>query len=119
LWTRQKLWTIDELREILQRWQEHVKPDPNDNPTSQLKDFLLLIFAFVQNSFTGPFDKLEEYQQIHSELELEKLDALEKLKASGEELNPNVKSVELLLIAREILEGLLENHPESKVCWLQ
>nr|AAV36917.1 RE04643p [Drosophila melanogaster] len=115
LWTRQKLWTIDELREILQRWQEHVKPDPNDNPTSQLKDFLLLIFAFVQNSFTGPFDKLEEYQQIHSELELEKLDALEKLKASGEELNPNVKSVELLLIAREILEGLLENHPESKV----
>ncbi|EDW94655.2 tetratricopeptide repeat protein 27 [Drosophila yakuba] len=115
LWTRQKLWTVDDLRGILQRWQEQGKPGLEDDPTSQLKDFLLLIFAFVQNNFTGPFDKLEEYQQIHSELELEKLDALEKLKASGEELNPNVKSVELLLIAKEILQGLLESHPESKV----
>nr|XP_016930887.2 tetratricopeptide repeat protein 27 [Drosophila suzukii] len=115
LWTRQKLWTVEELREILQRWREKGKAVLKDDPASQLKDFLLLVFAFVQNNFTGPFDKLEEFQQIHSQLNLEELDAQEKLKASGEELNPNVKTGELLLVAREILQGLLENYPESKV----
>jgi len=106
---------VEELREILQRWREKGQAVLKDDPASQLKDFLLLVFAFVQNNFTGPFDKLEEFQQIHSQLNLEELDAQEKLKASGEELNPNVKTGELLLVAREILQGLLENHPESKV----
>ncbi|XP_016956053.1 tetratricopeptide repeat protein 27 [Drosophila biarmipes] len=112
LWTSQKLWTVEDLREILQRWREKGKAD---DPAAQLKDFLLLVFTFVQNNFTGPFDKLEDFQQIHSQLNLEELDAQEKLKASGEELNPNVKTAELLLAARDILQGLLENHPESKV----
>ncbi|XP_017072187.1 tetratricopeptide repeat protein 27 [Drosophila eugracilis] len=115
LWTRQKLWTVEDLREILLRWREKGKPDLKTDPASQLKDFLLLIFAFVQNNFTGPFDNLEGLQKIHSELNLDDLDAQDKLKASGEELNPNVKTGELLLLAREILKGLLESHPHSKV----
>ncbi|XP_017111947.1 tetratricopeptide repeat protein 27 [Drosophila elegans] len=115
LWTRQKLWTLEDLRGILQRWRENEKLNSKDNPALQLNDFLLLIFAFVQNNFTGPFDKVDDFQVIHSELSLKDLDAQEKLKASGEELNPNVKTGELLLVAREILKGLLETHPESKV----
>ncbi|KAH8376508.1 hypothetical protein KR200_010569 [Drosophila serrata] len=103
LWTRQDLWTVEDLREILQRWRDNGKTD--------LRDFLCLIFAFVQNNFTGPFDKAAECQLS---LDLE-LDASEKLKASGEELNPNVKTAELLLMAREILDGLQKTHPNSMV----
>ncbi|XP_017030991.1 tetratricopeptide repeat protein 27 [Drosophila kikkawai] len=103
LWTRQELWTVEDLREILQRWRAKGKTD--------LRDFLCLIFAFVQNNFTGPFDKAADCQL---QLNLD-VDASEKLKASGEELNPNVKTAELLLVAREILEGLLKTHPDSKV----
>ncbi|KAH8259670.1 hypothetical protein KR026_008578 [Drosophila bipectinata] len=115
LWIRQELWTVPELREILQRWRNSSKSDLKDNPAPLLNDFLRLVFVFVQNNFTGPFDKIEECKALLEELEFKDLEAQEKLKASGEELNPNVKTEELLLVAREILQNLLEVYPDSKV----
>lgn len=49
------------------------------------------------------------------ELEFKDLEAQDNLKASGEELNPNVKTEELLLVAKDILKNLLEVYPDSKV----
>ncbi|XP_017059079.1 tetratricopeptide repeat protein 27 [Drosophila ficusphila] len=115
LWTRTQLWTLNDIGEIFKRWREKASPNSKEDPSSQLRDFLLLIFAFVQNNFTGPFDKIEEFKEIYNQLNLESLDAQEKLKASGEELNPNVKTGELLFVAREILHGLIEAYPDSKV----
>ncbi|KAH8270298.1 hypothetical protein KR018_006811 [Drosophila ironensis] len=115
LWSRQELWNEQELRDILLRWQGGDKPDPRAEPAALLNDFLRLTFAFVQNNFTGPFDKVEKCQQVLNELQLKDDEAQEHLKASGEELNPNVKTAQLLFVAREILQSLLEVYPESKV----
>ncbi|XP_017137649.2 tetratricopeptide repeat protein 27 [Drosophila miranda] len=114
LWTGQELWTVEDLRQIITNWQErdsHIK----ETPTQLLNRFLRLFFAFVQNNCTGPFDKVADCQKMLSQLQLEAFEPQEQLKASGEELNPNVKTGELLVVAREILRGLLEAYPDSKV----
>lgn len=114
LWINEDLWTVDELKNIIKRWQEKGKDELKDTE-EQLNDFLQLIFAFVQNNFTGPFDKLTSCTEMLSYLQLENCDPLEQLKASGEELNPNVKTAQLLLIAKQILDALIAAHPTSKL----
>ncbi|KAH8260892.1 hypothetical protein KR044_000021 [Drosophila immigrans] len=114
LWTAEQLWTVEELQIIVKRWQESDKKQL-ENTEQTLNDFLQLIFAFVQNNFTGPFDKLAACTEMLSGLELEQSAALEQLKASGEELNPNVKTAQLLLIARELLDTLIAAQPTAKL----
>lgn len=71
--------------------------------------------AFVQNNFTGPFDKMTPCKELLSTLQLDDLQAFDQLKASGEELNPNVKTAQLFLIAKQMLEVLTTANPTSKV----
>ncbi|XP_030565767.1 tetratricopeptide repeat protein 27 [Drosophila novamexicana] len=120
LWASQELWTVDELQKIIKRWQDSPQQQPNGNEEAAqlLNDFLQLIFAFVQNNFTGPFDKLAACTEMLTDLQLAQSDALEQLKASGEELNPNVKTAQLLLIAKQMLDTLIAAQPTSKLlCW--
>jgi len=107
---------VDELQMIIKRWKEKGEKGETEE---LLNDFLQLIFAFVQNNFTGPFDKLSSCTEMLSNLQLDNCDPLEQLKASGEELNPNVKSAQLLLIAKQILDALIAAHPTSKVLSLE
>ncbi|EDW19070.1 tetratricopeptide repeat protein 27 [Drosophila mojavensis] len=119
LWSSQELWSVDELQTIIKRWQGNDQLELNsiEQATELLNDFLQLIFAFVQNNFTGPFDKLEGCTEMLNDLKLEQSEAMEQLKASGEELNPNVKTAQLLLIAKQMLKTLSAAQPASKVIW--
>ncbi|XP_062128579.1 tetratricopeptide repeat protein 27 [Drosophila sulfurigaster albostrigata] len=112
LWTKEELWTVEELESIVKRWQQGEK---QEDLRQQLNDFLQLTFAFVQNNFTGPFDKLASCTEMLSNLKLEHSAALEQLKASGEEPNPNVKTAQLLLIAKELLDALIAANPTVKL----
>lgn len=120
LWSSQELWSVDELQTIIKRWQGNDQLELNsiEQATELLNDFLQLIFAFVQNNFTGPFDKLEGCTEMLNDLKLEQSEAMEQLKASGEELNPNVKTAQLLLIAKQMLKTLSAAQPASKVSLL-
>ncbi|EDW79604.1 uncharacterized protein Dwil_GK20574 [Drosophila willistoni] len=117
LWNRPELWTVTELEVIIGRWLNQ----KNTTESQQLlSDALQLIFAFVQNNFCGPFDQIPACQNMLSKLPLKAYDPLEQLKASGEELNPNVKTGEFLVIAREILKTLIEANPNSRILnWWQ
>lgn len=121
LWSSQELWSVDELQTIIKRWQGNSQLELNgiEQSTELLNDFLQLIFAFVQNNFTGPFDKLEGCTEMLKDLKLEQSEAMEQLKASGEELNPNVKTAQLLLIAKQMLKTLSAAQPTSKVSLLR
>lgn len=120
LWSSQELWTVDELQTIIKRCQDNGQHElqGTEQATQLLNDFLILIFAFVQNNFTGPFDKLAACTEMLKDLSLEQSVAQEQLKASGEELNPNVKTAQLLLIAKQILKTLSAAQPTSKVSLL-
>ncbi|KAM8708438.1 hypothetical protein ACLKA7_015416 [Drosophila subpalustris] len=116
LWMSEDLWTLEEIKLIIKRWQEERGKEPLEGRGEELlNDFLQLIFAFVQNNFTGPFDRLTSCTEMLYSLQLDNCDPLEQLKASGEELNPNVKTAELLLIAKQILDALIAAHPTSKL----
>ncbi|KAH8372301.1 hypothetical protein KR093_010976 [Drosophila rubida] len=113
LWTAEELWTVEEVETIVIRWQQQGKQLETVEQT--LNDFLQLTFAFVQNNFTGPFDKLAACTELLCSLQLEQSAALEQLKESGEELNPNVKIAQLLLIAKQLLDALITAQPTSKL----
>lgn len=107
-----------ELETIVKRWKDNAgKQQLSDEESTLdlLNDFLQLIFAFVQINFTGPFDKLTPCIEMLGNLQLDDLCSLDQLKASGEEPNPNVKTAQLFLISRQMLEALAKAHPTSKV----
>ncbi|KAH8411120.1 hypothetical protein KR222_003597 [Zaprionus bogoriensis] len=118
LWTSHELWTVSELETIIKRWLDNaanMEIAEIDKSVDLLIDFLQLVFAFVQNNFTGPFDKLTLCSEMLSNLQLDDLYPQKQLEASGEELNPNVKTAQLLLISKQMLEVLRKTHPTSKV----
>ncbi|XP_032596913.1 tetratricopeptide repeat protein 27 isoform X2 [Drosophila grimshawi] len=117
LWISQDLWTVAELQTIIKSWQDNTEQQlkSSEQATQLLNKFLQLVFAFVQNNFTGPFDKLEACQDLLISLKLEPSIAQEQLKASGEELNPNVKTPQLLLVAQQMLDALIAAQPTSKL----
>lgn len=118
LWTSEELWTVKDLETIIKRWKDNSgKPQLSDTESTLelLNDFLQIVIAFVQNNFTGPFDRVTPCNELLSNLQLDDLAALDQLKANGEELNPNVKTAQLFLIAKQMLEYLTTANPTSKV----
>lgn len=109
---------MKDLETIIKRWKDNSgKPQLSDTESTLelLNDFLQIVIAFVQNNFTGPFDRVTPCNELLSNLQLDDLAALDQLKASGEELNPNVKTAQLFLIAKQMLEALTTANPTSKV----
>ncbi|XP_030372081.1 tetratricopeptide repeat protein 27 [Scaptodrosophila lebanonensis] len=122
LWTNSELWTVEELEAIVKCWQlcEKTQLKNLETATELLGNFVQLILAFVQNNFTGPFQKLAKCTEMLANLKLEGHEPFELLKASGEEPNPNVKAAELLVIAKEMLATLIAIYPTSKIlAWWQ
>lgn len=109
---------MKDLETIITRWKDNAgNPQLSDTESTLdfLNDFLQIIIAFVQNNFTGPFDKVTPCKELLSTLQLDDLQAFDQLKASGEELNPNVKTAQLFLIAKQMLEVLTTANPTSTV----
>ncbi|CAD7005825.1 tetratricopeptide repeat protein 27 [Ceratitis capitata] len=103
-------WSTTRLQTILDNWQEN----KNVAPSLEAADTLLcqaieLTLLFVQNNFTGPFQQLEEISNILQAKKFVEYDPFKRLMENGEEINPNVKLGELLVIAKETV-NLLRQH---------
>lgn len=114
LWSCQ--WTTTRLQSILDNWRVNKATDPNSEAANTLLcQAVELTLVFVQNNFTGPFKQLEEFSNFLQKKSLEEYDSFKRLMENGEEINPNVKLGELLVLAKEILDLLRQFWPNSLV----
>lgn len=109
-------WTTSRLQDILDNW----RVNKTKQPTLEAADTLLchaveLTLVFVQNNFTGPFKQLEEFSNFLQSKTLQEYDPFVRLMENGEEINPNVKLGELLVLAKEILDLLRQYWSDSLV----
>lgn len=107
-------WTTTRLQDILDNW----RVNKTKQPTLEAADTLLchaveLTLVFVQNNFTGPFKQLEEFSNFLQSKTLQEYDPFVRLMENGEEINPNVKLGELLVLAKEILDLLRQYWSDS------
>ncbi|XP_053953495.1 tetratricopeptide repeat protein 27 [Anastrepha ludens] len=107
-------WTTTRLQNILDNWQS-IK---NTEPCLETADALFcqaveLTLVFVQNNFTGPFKQLEEFSDFLQAKQLKDYDPFIRLMENGEEINPNVKLGELLVLAKEMFHLLRQSWPDS------
>ncbi|KAM7354742.1 tetratricopeptide repeat protein 27 [Cochliomyia hominivorax] len=111
-------WNVKNFKEPLSKWLSKTNSPSNFNP-EEVEEFLSLaaelLFGFAQYNFTGPFDDLPEFQEFVKENVSFAGDPFEKLKENGEEINPNVVLGEFLLLAKEIIQKLLDQHKECLV----
>ncbi|XP_017491754.1 PREDICTED: tetratricopeptide repeat protein 27 [Rhagoletis zephyria] len=107
-------WTTTRLQAILDNWFQYKNAEPSlETADTLLCQVVELTLVFVQNNFTGPFKQLEEFTVFLQAKQLKEYDPFICLMENGEEINPNVKLGELLVLAKEILNFLRQRWPES------